>query len=313
MKPLIFFGTPEFALPTLEALCRVGREPVRVVTQPARPVGRGRRLQDPPVALWAREQKLEAVQPEGVREPEFIATLASLEPAVAIVVAFGQIFPRELLELPTHGCINLHASLLPRYRGAAPIQAAIAAGDKTTGVTTMRMEEGLDTGPILLQEETEIGPQETGGELSSRLSIQGAELVLETLDQLEAGRLDARAQTDEKASSAPRLKKADGEIDWSLSATHIFNRLRAFTPWPGVFSHLRGQPVKILWGEPVRPAADSTTHVSELVGLVEGRLIVCCGEGTAFAIERLQRPGRKSVTARELDNGEHLEPGERFE
>ncbi|MGB3565092.1 MAG: methionyl-tRNA formyltransferase [Thermoanaerobaculia bacterium] len=313
MKPLIFFGTPEFALSTLEALCRVGREPVRVVTQPARPVGRGRRLQDPPVALWAREQKLEVVQPERVREPDFIAALASLEPAVAIVVAFGQIFPRELLELPTHGCINLHASLLPRYRGAAPIQAAIAAGDKTTGVTTMRMEEGLDTGPILLQEETEIGPQETGGELSSRLSIQGAELVLETLDQLEAGRLDARAQTDEKASSAPRLKKADGEIDWSLSATHIFNRLRAFTPWPGVFSHLRGQPVKILWGEPVRPAADSTTHVSELVGLVEGRLIVCCGEGTAFAIERLQRPGRKSVTARELDNGEHLEPGERFE
>ena len=312
MKPLIFFGTPEFALPTLEALCRVGREPVRVVTQPARPVGRGRRLQDPPVAEWARERGLEVVQPDRVREPGFIAALASIEPAVAMVVAFGQIFPRELLELPTHGCVNLHASLLPRYRGAAPIQAAIAAGDTTTGVTTMRMEEGLDTGPILLQEETEIGPLETGGGLSERLSLQGAELVLETLDQLAAGRLDPRAQSDEVASLAPRLKKADGEIDWSLSATQIFNRLRAFTPWPGVFSRLRGQPVKILWGEPVRPAADSTTQVGELVGLEEDRLVVCCGEGTALAIERLQRPGRKPVTARELDNGEHLEPGERF-
>jgi len=253
------------------------------------------------------------MQPERVREPDFIAALASLEPAVAIVVAFGQIFPLELLDLPTHGCINLHASLLPRFRGAAPIQAAIAAGDTMTGVTTMRMEEGLDTGPILLQEETEIGLQETGGELSVRLSNQGAELVLKTLEQLEAGGLDPRAQNDEQTSLAPRLKKADGEIDWSLSATRIFNRLRAFTPWPGVFSHLRGQPVKILWGEPVHPAADSTGQVGELVGLVDDRLVVWCGERTAFAIERLQRPGRNPVTAVELDNSEHLESGERFE
>jgi methionyl-tRNA formyltransferase len=193
------------------------------------------------------------------------------------------------------------------------VQAAIAAGDTTTGVTTMRMEEGLDTGPILLQAETDIGPQETGGRLSERLSRQGAELVLETLDQLEAGRLEPRAQNDEQASLAPRLKKADGEIDWSLPATRIFDRLRAFTPWPGVFSQLRGQPVKILWGEPVPRAADSTARAGELVGLVEERLVVRCGEGTALAIERLQRPGRKPVTAVELDNSEHFESGERFE
>jgi methionyl-tRNA formyltransferase len=290
----------------------VGREPVRVVTQPARPVGRGRRLQDPPVAEWARERRLEVVQPERVRDPDFISALALLEPVVAIVVAFGQIFPHQLLELPTHGCINLHASLLPRYRGAAPVQAAIAAGDTTTGVTTMQMEEGLDTGPILLQEETAIDPLETGGRLSERLSQQGAELVLKTLDRLEAGGLDPRVQTDDEASVAPRLKKADGEIDWSLSATQIFNRLRAFTPWPGVFAHLRGQPVKILWGEPIPAAADSTGQLGELVGLDEGRLVVCCGAGTAFAIERLQRPGRKPVTAIEFDNSEHLEPGELF-
>lgn len=313
MKPLVFFGTPEFALPTLEALCRVGREPIRVVTQPARPVGRGRRLQDPPVAEWARARGLEVVQPERVRDPEFISLLAAVEPAVAIVVAFGQIFPRELLELPTHGCINLHASLLPRYRGAAPVQAAIAGGDTTTGVTTMQMEEGLDTGPILLQAETEIGPQETGGQLSARLSQQGAELVLETLDRLEADGLEPRAQDDDEASLAPRLKKADGKIDWSLPATRIFDRLRAYTPWPGVFSQLRGQPVKILWGEPVPRAADSTGRVGELVGLVEERLVVLCGEGTALAIERLQRPGRNPVTAVELDNSEHIQSGERFE
>lgn len=313
MKPLVFFGTPEFALPTLEALCRAGREPVRVVTQPARPVGRGRRLSDPPVAEWARNQGLEVVQPDRVRDADFISALAALEPAVAIVVAFGQIFPSELLKLPARGCINLHASLLPRYRGAAPVQAAIAAGETVTGVTTMQMEEGLDSGPILLQEETEIGPQETGGRLSERLSQQGAELVLETLDRLEAGGLDPRAQNDEEASLAPRLKKSDGEIDWSLSAVEIFNRLRAFTPWPGVFSHLRGQPVKILWGEPVGPGADSTMQPGELLGLEQDRLVIRCGEGTAFAVERLQRPGRKPVTAVELDNSEHLEPGERFE
>jgi methionyl-tRNA formyltransferase len=311
LRPLVFFGTPDFALPTLEALCRAGREPVRVVTQPARPVGRGRRLQDPPVAEWAREQGLEVVQPERVRDPAFVTALARLEPAVAIVVAFGQIFPRELLELPTHGCINLHASLLPRYRGAAPIQAAIAAGDSETGVTTMLMEEGLDTGPILLQEELAIDPQETGGRLSERLSRQGAGLVLTTLDELEAGRLESRGQNDDEASQAPRLKKTDGELDWSLPATQIFNRLRAFTPWPGVFSHLRGQPVKILWGVPVPRAADSNAQVGVLVGLEDDRLVVACGEGTAFGIERLQRPGRKPVTARELDNSEHLEPGER--
>ena len=146
MNPLVFFGTPEFALPTLEALCGAGREPVRVVAQPARPVGRGRRLQDPPVAEWARDRGLEVVQPERVRDRDFIATLAVLEPAVAIVVAFGQIFPRELLELPAHGCINLHASLLPRYRGAAPVQWCLARGETITGVTTMRIGEGLDEG-----------------------------------------------------------------------------------------------------------------------------------------------------------------------
>src|SRR5262245_55623274 len=167
---ILFFGTPELAVPTLTALAAAGRAPVRVVTQPARPVGRGQRLQDPPVASWARAHGVEVRQPERVRSPDFLAQAAALAPDVAVVVAFGQIFPRPLLALPAHGCINLHASLLPRWRGASPIQAAIAAGDERTGVTTMRMEEGLDAGPILLQEETAIGGEETADELSRRLA-----------------------------------------------------------------------------------------------------------------------------------------------
>src|SRR6185436_10977911 len=164
--PLVFFGTPEFAVPTLASLAGAGHVPALVVSQPAKPVGRGRKEQDPPVARWARERGLPVAQPERVRDPAFLADLRAIAPAVAVVVAFGQIFPRDLLSLPRHGCINLHASLLPRWRGAAPIQAALAAGETRTGVTTMQMEACLDTGPILLQEEVEIGPEETAGELA---------------------------------------------------------------------------------------------------------------------------------------------------
>ncbi len=201
---ILFFGTPDFAVPTLAALVEAGWAPVRVVTQPSRPVGRGRGLQDPPVAAWARAHGLEVTQPERVRHPDFLAEAAALAPDVAVVVAFGQIFPRALLDLPRHGCVNLHASLLPRWRGAAPIQAAVAAGEARTGVATMRMEEGLDTGPILLEEETAIGPDETADELSRRLAELGGKLMVRTLHELEAGGLVPRPQDVPKAPPTRR-------------------------------------------------------------------------------------------------------------
>ena len=214
MAPLVFFGTPELAIPTLAALVEAGRAPVCVVTQPARPVDRGQQPREPPVARWARAHSLAILQPARVRSPEFLAELRPLALAVAVVVAFGQIFPAELLSLPAHGCLNLHASLLPRYRGAAPIQAAIAAGETRTGVTIMRMEQGLDSGPVLLQEETPIGALETAGDLGQRLAAIGARLMLEALARLERGGLAARAQDDTLANyaAAPDARQWTGGL-----------------------------------------------------------------------------------------------------
>ena len=329
LAPLVFFGTPDFALPTLAALVEAGRAPVRVVTQPPRPVGRGGQPRQPPVARWAREHGLAVSQPERVRSPDFLAELGPLAPAIAVVVAFGQIFPRELLRLPVHGCLNLHASLLPRYRGAAPIQAAIAAGDESTGVTVMQMEEGLDSGPILLQEELPIGPRETAGELAERLAAAGARLMIAALDRLE--RADPappapRPQEGALATFAPRLSRDSGRADWTLPAAALGNRLRAYTPWPGLTAELRGAPVKLLRATPLEPAvawpsspgparppaAQAPADPGTILGLTSAGLAVACGGVTALSIEELQRPGRKPQRAADFVNGERLLPGERF-
>ncbi|MCP4663103.1 MAG: methionyl-tRNA formyltransferase [bacterium] len=317
MLRTVFFGTPEFAVPTLAALAAAGYGPLRVITQPSRPVGRGRRLQDPPVAAWARERGIEVRQPERVKDPDFLAELEELAPDVAVVVAFGQIFRRRLLELPRHGCINVHASLLPGYRGAAPIQAAIAAGETRTGVTTMQMDRGLDSGPILLQEELDVGAEETAGELAPRLAELGAALLVRTLQRLEGGELEPRSQDETLVSHAPLLSKADGRVDWCASAEEIFNRLRAYTPWPGLAGELRGQPLKLLWARPLAATAETSGEVGTIQGLHEGRLAVLCGagsggSGTILGLERVQRPGKKAISASDFFNGQRLETGERF-
>jgi methionyl-tRNA formyltransferase len=313
VDPVVFFGTPDFAVPTLAALVAAGRRPVLVVTQPARPTGRGQRMQDPPVARWAREHGLPVFQQERVREPAFLDSLRALAPGVAVVVAFGQIFPRDLLELPRHGCINLHASLLPRWRGAAPIQAAIAAGDARTGVTTMRMEQGLDTGPILLQEETEIGPDETAGELSHRLAGSGARLVVETLDRLEAGTLEVQLQDSGQATYAPRLTRDSGRVDWSRSARELADRLRAFTPWPGLTAELRSAPLKIVAARILQGQQQGASEpAGAFLGLCEGALAVACGDGSVLGLYEVQRPGRKALKAADFLNGERLRAGEMF-
>ena len=313
MDRLVFFGTPEFAVPTLEALCAAGRAPMNVVSQPSRPAGRGRHLQDPPVVRWARQEGLPVVQPDDVREPAFLEWMEALGPAVAVVVAFGQIFPRALLEIPTHGCINLHASMLPSYRGAAPIQAAIVAGETTTGVTTMQMEEGLDSGPILLQDELAIGPLETAEELSVRLAKVGAQLMVRTLEEIDSGGLEPRTQDHSAATMAPRLRKADGELDWQQTAARLFDRIRGVTPWPGASSRLRDRPLKILWGRVIEDEAVAEGgEPGTYLGLIESRMAVTCGEGTVLGLERVQRPGKKPIEALQFVNGEPIEVGERF-
>jgi methionyl-tRNA formyltransferase len=310
---LVFFGTPDFAVPTLEALCLSGRDPVAVVSQPSRPAGRGRRLQDPPVVEWARKAGLSVVQPDDVRDSAFLEWMEALGPAVAVVVAFGQIFPKALLEIPTHGCINLHASLLPSYRGAAPIQAAIVAGEATTGVTTMQMGEGLDSGPILLQKGISIRPLETAGELSERLADVGAELMVRTLERIESGDVEPRPQMHSEATMAPRLRKTDGELDWQQTAARLFDRIRGVTPWPGAFSRLRDRPLKVLWGRVIEDQAVVVgTEPGTYLGLIESRMAVSCGEGTVLGLERVQRPGKKPVEASQFINGEPIEVGERF-
>jgi methionyl-tRNA formyltransferase len=332
LDPLVFFGTPDFALPTLQALVAAGRAPVLVVAQPDRRAGRGQGVQAPAVARWAREHGLPLAQPEKVRDPAFVDRLRELAPAVAVVVAFGQIFPRALLDVPRHGCVNVHASLLPRHRGAAPVQAAILAGDRETGVCTMVMEEGLDSGPVLLAARTALSGRETAGELAPRLAHLGAALLLETLARLEAGTLAATPQEHALATVAPRIRKEEGRLDWSRPAAEIDARIRAFTPWPGAFGELRGEPLKVLAaqaldgghagggaGEPaVAPlaAASGAGSAEAIPGTVLGirgeALAVACGDGTALGLLTLQRPGRRPLPAAVFANGERLSAGERL-
>lgn len=309
---IVFFGTPEFAIPTLEALHEAGKTPVLAVSQPARRAGRGKMTVDPPVAEWAREHDVDLVQPESVADEEFLERLREIEPDVAVVVAFGQIFPAELLELPEHGCINLHGSLLPKYRGASPIQGALMGGEKKTGLTTMLMEEELDAGPILLQEEVRIKRWETAGDLTERMAEIGGPLVVETLDKLAAGKIKQRKQREESASYSPRIEKSSGKVNWALEAEEIYNRLRAYTPWPGMKAHFRGRPVDLVWAVPMTWENAPMGVSGTFLGLRQGRMAVLCGGGTILGIEEFQRPGKQPVRAVDFLNGEHMRVGERF-
>lgn len=312
IRKIVFFGTPEFAVPTLDALAAAGRTPELVVSQPARPAGRGKEPQQPPVAAWAEAHGVPLAQPESVKDEELTARLKGIKPDVAVVVAYGQIFPAALLALPKQGCINLHASLLPKYRGASPIQGVLLEGEKKTGVTTMRMEEGLDSGPILIQEETQIRSYETTDRLAKRLAELGAEVMVQTLDQLETGKLKERRQRDESASYSPKVAKTDGKVNWALHAEEIYNRLRAYTPWPGLSAHFRGQQLKIVWGVPMSWEEAPFGVTGTFLGLRQGRVAVLCGGGTIFGLEEVQRPGKKTVRASDFANGERLRVGERF-
>ncbi|HEV2202341.1 MAG TPA: methionyl-tRNA formyltransferase [Bryobacteraceae bacterium] len=293
---LIFMGTPAFAVPTLERLVESGHEVAAVLTQPDRPKGRGQRDAMPPVKEAALGLGLAVHQPERVKRPEIIDQIRLSEPEAIVVVGYGQIIPKSILEIPPKGILNVHASLLPKYRGAAPIQWAVARGETRTGVTTMRIDEGLDTGDMLLQWETDIGPEETAPELGARLARAGADLLVQTLAELP--RIKPQRQDDAQATYAPILKKEDGRIDWRSPAREILNRMRGFDPWPGAYTSLRGQRLQI-WkaaiGEPkLGPGALRAIHKKLYAG---------CGDGESIELREVQLEGKKRMTAAAFLNG----------
>ncbi len=308
---VVFCGTPEFAVPTLERL--IGEpefEIAAVVTQPDRPRGRGLETVASPVKRVAEGAGLRLYQPAKVRTEEAFEFFRQIAPDAVVIIAFGQIIPQRLIDLAPLGWINLHASLLPKYRGAAPIHWAIAQGETRTGLTTMRIDAGMDTGPMLLQWETEIGADETAPELAARMAAAGPELMVRTLRGLEAGTIEPRTQDNAQATMAPLLKREDGKIDWAWRAEKIYNRMRGFTPWPGAYTGFHGGLCHI-WGRPAAPAELGAAEPGTLLA-VSGELYVACGEGTWLRVEGVQREGRKRVTAKEFLSGARLGEGERF-
>jgi methionyl-tRNA formyltransferase len=314
---ILFCGTPQFAVPSLKyLLAQPDFEIISVITQPDRPRGRGNEVSFSPVKETALAANIPVHQPEKIRAPEAQDLLQKLSPDCIVIIAYGQIIAARLLPIPKLGWINLHASLLPKYRGAAPINWAIVNGETKTGATTMRIDAGMDTGDMLLQSELEIGPAETAPELTRRLSEAGAPLMVETLRGLAAGTIVPRPQDHSKATLAPILKKEDGRIAWTRTAQEIYNRMRGFAPWPGAYTAFRGQTCQ-LWGQPVpKEAGESISRAGAVAGtlFVEGKnVLVSCGDTTRLRILTVKLEGRKEVSALEFANGARLKTAERFD
>jgi methionyl-tRNA formyltransferase len=306
---VLFWGTPAFALPALRALSDEGHDVVGVVTQPDRSAGRGRRPALSPVKREAIEEMIPILQPERARGDEFLARLRELEPDISVVVAYGQILRPEVLELPPHGSVNIHASLLPELRGAAPIQWAIIRGHDTSGVTIMRMEAGLDSGPILLQVAEPIRPDETGCDLTLRLSEIGAEALIEALVLMEIGELNEVPQDHERVTYAPKLDRQTARLNWSLPALEVARWIRALDDVPGAWSHLGGdQPVKLFHP---RIEIHEATPGEVLEADDEVGVLVGCGEH-AVRIREVQPPGKRRMTAGEWIRGRGVQVGDRF-
>jgi len=305
---LVFLGTPAFAVPTLERMAAAGHSLLAVVTQPDRPRGRGQNPAPPPVKEAALRLGLPVYQPERIRRPEAVEYLRALAPDAMVVVGYGQIIPQSIIDIPPIGILNVHASLLPKYRGAGPVQWAVINGETRTGVTIMRIDAGLDTGDMLLKAETEIGPEENAVDLARRLSEMGAGLLLEALEGLAAGKIVPEKQDSSQATYAPLLKKEDGLIDWRLPAAGIHNRIRGLQPWPGAYTSFRGQTLHI-WK--ARVAAGQAAGAAGAILSVKP-LVVACGQG-ALEFEELQLEGRKRLPAAEFANGQRLKENENLD
>jgi methionyl-tRNA formyltransferase len=300
---LVFMGTPEFAATILAALIDAGHRVAAVYTQPPRPAGRGHRPQPSPVAMLAERHGITVRCPVTLRSPEAQAEFAAIPAEAAVVAAYGLILPAPVLAAPRHGCLNVHASLLPRWRGAAPIQRALLAGDSETGITIMQMDEGLDTGPILLQQAMPIGPHTTSGELSERLAALGARLILDALDRLARGTLAGRPQPEAGVTYAAKLHRTEARLDWRLPASDLERQVRAFDPWPGAWFERRGERIRVLAAEAEARVAGAPPGT-----VLDTQLSVACGTGVLRPL-RLQRQGRGALDAAAFLRGFALPPG----
>jgi methionyl-tRNA formyltransferase len=318
---IVFCGTPAFALPTLRHLIAQPDFQIEgVVTQPDRPRSRGQEISSSPVKVAALEAGIAVYQPEKIKSESAFDFFKRLAPDVVVIIAYGQIIPPRLIELPRLGWINLHGSLLPKYRGAAPINWAIVNGETRSGITTMQVDAGLDTGPILLTHEVGIAPDETAPQLYSRLAEAGAPLMVETLRRIDRGEITSRPQQSSQATLAPLLKKEDGRIDWNLTASKIYNRIRGLQPWPGAFTTFRGKSCHV-WGKPAKENAEDTASAGRArltqsaPGAISTRgheILVACGNESSLHLEFAQLEGRKRITAQEFANGARLSPSDRF-
>ena len=304
-------GTPLFAVATLDALHLAGVEVPLVFTQPDRPAGRGRKLTPPAVKARALELGLPLFQPRRVKDPESLERIQAIAPEAIVVVGYGQIIPDTIFNFPQYGCVNVHASLLPKYRGAAPINWAVVNGETVTGVTTMRIAKRLDAGDMLLKREAEIGPAETASALAARLAPIGAELLIETLDGLASGTVETQPQDHSEATFAPILKRQDGWIDWSLPARRIFDRVRGFEPWPGTYTSFRGKRLHIRKAHPATSPAPDAAMPGSIVAVQEG-FLVGCGNDSALAVEEVQLEGKNRISGNEFRRGYRLAGGEKL-
>ncbi len=304
---VLFMGTPEFAVESLEKIVDGGWEVAGVVTQPDRPKGRGKKIQPPPVKVKAAELGIQVYQPVALRNKAVLDNIKRMNPDIVVVVAYGQILPEDILDFPPMGCINVHASLLPKYRGAAPINWAIINGDKTTGITTMYMDKGLDTGDIIFQEETRIGDRETAGELHDRLAVLGGEVLVKTLRAVETGVAPRLPQDNSKASYAPQLDRDLGEIHWDNDGESIVNLIRGTSPWPGCFTCYRGRRMKI-WKAGILNR-DSRERPGTIIHAGRDGIQVQTGKGL-LVIEEIQMPSSRRMTVDEYLRGNTMNNGE---
>ena len=303
---VIFMGTPDFSVGTLEALAEAGHEVVLAVTQPDKPKGRGGKMQYTPVKEAALARDIPVYQPKKIREPECIEELKKYNADIMVVIAFGQILPKEILQMTPYGCINVHASLLPKYRGAAPIQWAVIDGEKVSGVTTMQMNEGLDTGDMILKEEVTLAPDETGGSLFDRLAEVGAKLAVQTLQALEDGTAEFTPQDHEKATQVGMIKKSFGEMDFTKSAVELERLIRGLNPWPGTYTEYQGKTLKI-WGATVKEGGDPS-KAGTIVNVTKHSFGIQTKDGILVPTE-IQLEGKKRMTAEAFLCGVSLEEG----